>query len=261
MGRLCSKDRAGLKTHAARSLERHSSWRTVRSAVRLVHSAHPVQASHRGPCLASRRWVSHRRGQPQPRPVHPSASDGALSPQAQQNIEHIIRIEAASRSRAGRDQLLTEWIAGQLGRPITLFVVLGATATWILLNLFARSLGFEPWDTVPFPILQGCLGLYAPVVATAVLVTQRRERAASEHRARVDLHVNLLAEQKAAKIIALLEELRRDLPIVHDREDHEAAALAEQVDAAAVQAALAPHHAPPAPTRQSSRPGDRPYRP
>ena len=47
----------------------------------------------------------------------------------------------------------------------------------------------------------------------------------SESRAHLELQVNLLAEQKATKIIILLEELRRDMPNVHDRHDEHATTL------------------------------------
>lgn len=42
--------------------------------------------------------------------------------------------------------------------------------------------------------------------------------------AHLDLKVTLLTGQKAAKLIDLLEELRRDLPNVRNRHDPEAAA-------------------------------------
>jgi uncharacterized membrane protein len=50
--------------------------------------------------------------------------------------------------------------------------------------------------------------------------------------------VNLVAEQKIAKLIALLEELRRDLPIVRDRVDPVADAMAQAVDPQAVLSVL-----------------------
>jgi uncharacterized membrane protein len=50
--------------------------------------------------------------------------------------------------------------------------------------------------------------------------------------------VNLLAEQKTAKLIALLEELRRDLPNVHNRHDPQAAAMEHATDPQAILNAL-----------------------
>lgn len=52
------------------------------------------------------------------------------------------------------------------------------------------------------------------------------------------LQLNLLSEQKIAKIIALLEELRTDLPEVVDRHDPEAAVMQDAADPIAVLEAL-----------------------
>ena len=48
-----------------------------------------------------------------------------------------------------------------------------------------------------------------------------------------------MTEQKVSKIIDLLEELRRDLPMVRDRHDPEAAGLQQRTDTAQVLSALA----------------------
>jgi uncharacterized membrane protein len=44
------------------------------------------------------------------------------------------------------------------------------------------------------------------------------------------LELAVLTEQKAAKAIALLEELRRDSPHVHDRVDRQADVMAQPAD-------------------------------
>jgi uncharacterized membrane protein len=46
----------------------------------------------------------------------------------------------------------------------------------------------------------------------------------------LDLHVSLLTEQKIAKLVALVEELRRDLPNVTNRHDAQAAAMEQSTD-------------------------------
>jgi uncharacterized membrane protein len=71
-----------------------------------------------------------------------------------------------------------------------------------------------------------------------ILISQSRRSSEAEQRAQLDLQVNLLAEQKVAKLIALLEELRRDIPIVRNRVDQVAEAMEEPVDAQAVLSAL-----------------------
>ena len=71
-----------------------------------------------------------------------------------------------------------------------------------------------------------------------VLIKQSRLAKLEEQRAHLDLQVNLLTEQKTTKIIELLEELRRDLPMVKDRHDPEAAAMQQPTNPREVLAAL-----------------------
>jgi uncharacterized membrane protein len=71
-----------------------------------------------------------------------------------------------------------------------------------------------------------------------VLIRQHRMSVLAEHHAHLDLQVNLLAEQKSSKIIAMLEELRRDLPTVDDKPDREADEMAKPADPKAVLSAI-----------------------
>jgi uncharacterized membrane protein len=75
-------------------------------------------------------------------------------------------------------------------------------------------------------------------MSTMILITQNRQTTHAEQRAQLDLQVNLLAEQKVAKLVALLEELRRDMPSVRDRVDQVAEGMKEPVDPHAVLSAL-----------------------
>jgi uncharacterized membrane protein len=52
------------------------------------------------------------------------------------------------------------------------------------------------------------------------------------------LQIALLTEQRTAKLIELMEELRRDLPNVHDRLDGAAEMMAQASDPAAIVDAL-----------------------
>ena len=67
---------------------------------------------------------------------------------------------------------------------------------------------------------------------------QTRQENFAEQRAQLMLQLNLLSEQKIAKMIALLEELRTDMPNVMDRHDPEAEVMQEAADPLAVLEAL-----------------------
>jgi uncharacterized membrane protein len=68
------------------------------------------------------------------------------------------------------------------------------------------------------------------LISTGVLIRQTRQEKLAEQRAQLMLQLNLLSEQKIAKLIALTEELRRDLPSVKDRYDPEAEVMQQAAD-------------------------------
>jgi uncharacterized membrane protein len=78
--------------------------------------------------------------------------------------------------------------------------------------------------------MQGAVSLAALYMTVLILGTQRRENELASHHEHLTLELAILSEQKTAKIIALLEELRQDHPDIHDRIDREAAALSEPTD-------------------------------
>ncbi len=125
-----------------------------------------------------------------------------------------------------------------MGRPFYLASVLCFVILWLLANALCELLGFRALDPPPFSWLQGIVSLGALLTTTVVLITQNREAQLEERRLELELQVNLLTEQKTTKLIRLLEELRRDLPMVKDRHDPEAAALQEPTKPEEVLAAL-----------------------
>jgi uncharacterized membrane protein len=82
-------------------------------------------------------------------------------------------------------------------------------------------------EEFPFPDLGFIATIAALLVALLILTTQRHEEELAESRAQLTLHIALLSERKIAKVIALLEEQRRDNPLLPSRTDYEAAAMAQ----------------------------------
>jgi len=54
-------------------------------------------------------------------------------------------------------------------------------------------------------------------ITALILTTQRRDDQLAEHRDQMTLEFAILSEQKPAKIIQLLEDSRRDIPLVDNR--------------------------------------------
>ena len=90
----------------------------------------------------------------------------------------------------------------------------------------------------PFAALQGLVSSNALLLTVAVLIRQNRMAQVAEHRSHVDLQVNLLTEQKATKILQLVDELRRELTAIrhHPNSDvaEEMAELKKPADAHAL---------------------------
>jgi uncharacterized membrane protein len=157
---------------------------------------------------------------------------------ASQNIDAVLDFYTREDQKISRSQRILERGSLLIGRPIYLAAILLFVLAWVITNLALHGLGRTPFDPAPFAWLQGLIGLGALVTATIVLSKQNRLAKLAEQRAHLDLKVTLLTEQKAAKLIDLLEELRRDLPNVANRNDPHAEALQHSMNPDLVLAVL-----------------------
>jgi uncharacterized membrane protein len=159
-----------------------------------------------------------------------SGARDSLSGHVSQNIDSIVAFHEREQRKVGGAQRRLERLSGLMARPLYLVLVLIIVALWVIGNVLAAHFGFVTFDPPPFSRLQGLLTLAALLTTTVVLISQRRDEKLDSQRAHLDLQVNLLTEQKVTKLILLLEELRRDLPMVVDRHDPEAAAMQRRTD-------------------------------
>jgi uncharacterized membrane protein len=167
--------------------------------------------------------------------AHPEAE---LPQSVNDNIGTIAEFYARHEEHASATQKLVEKMALLLGSPGYVFANVVLIVCWIAGNLIAEDLGKTPFDDPPFFWLQGLVALNAFIISTTVLIRQNRMSRLADRHAHLDLQVNLLTEEKSSKIIALLEELRRDIPGVRNKTDHEAEELARHADAKAVLSAI-----------------------
>jgi uncharacterized membrane protein len=155
-----------------------------------------------------------------------------------QDVATVAALRVRNERHLSRHQQWVERFTARVGRPRTVYIVAASTAAWTAANVLAPRFGYAAVDPPPFDGLQGVIGFLALLVTTAVLITQSRQTRDFEQRAELELQVNLLAEQKIAKLIALVEELRRDIPSVSDRVDPLAERMKEPIDPHAVLTAL-----------------------
>ena len=156
----------------------------------------------------------------------------------EQTIQAIAKLQSDHHQEAGTLQRSVERLTAWIGRPRFIALLTALIGLWVTLNLTAVWLGAVPWDPPPFGWLQGLLGVLALYVTVLILTTQRREDQLAGYREQLTLELAILSEQKTAKIIALLEEARRDNPNLRNRIDEEAAAMAVAADPHAVLEAI-----------------------
>jgi uncharacterized membrane protein len=177
--------------------------------------------------------------QTQDQPAITPAPDAAgLSEHILQNIESVVELQRREWSATAPSQRHLEAVSRIMGRPGYLLLVVAFIAAWIGFNCLTMRVGGHAFDPPPFAWLEGLLTAIALLTSTVILIAQNYQTRLERQRAHLDLQVNLLTEQKVTKLIHLLEELRRDLPMVHDRHDAQANAMQQGADAARVVSAI-----------------------
>jgi len=158
--------------------------------------------------------------------------------QINENIEAVLDFYAREDEKLSRAQRTLERISCYISEPAFLLFILLLIVAWIGSNILMLHYSITPFDPAPFHYLQGIIGLAALLTTTIILSKQDRLSRLEEQRAHLDLKVNLLTEQKTAKMIFLLEELRFDLPNVRNRSDLEATEFKRAMNSEQVLAAL-----------------------
>jgi uncharacterized membrane protein len=159
-------------------------------------------------------------------------------PHVDETIESIAELERRALADSSHHQRAIERLSQGIGRPATLYLTATAVILWVGLNLAALGMHVAPLDRPPFSGLSTAVSVASLLTAIMILVAANRGDALDEQRERLALQIALLTDRKTAKIIALLEELRRDSPAVPDRHDAEAHALSKVTDPHAVAAEL-----------------------
>src|SRR3954463_14788030 len=160
--------------------------------------------------------------------------DAELPSHVEQTVQTIAALHGQHHSRTSRAQRLVHATTRIVGSPIFAGIVTVLLTLWLAINLYQLLIGHLPLDPPPFPWVQTITSVLGFYVMVLILITQRHENRLEETRAQLTLEVAMLAERKNAKIIELLERLRRDHPNATDRMDEDAIAMAQPTNAEAV---------------------------
>ena len=147
-----------------------------------------------------------------------------------EDIETLVSMRGRAEQEVSHHQRRIERITANLGRPRFLYFILSFVLLWVAANLIFVHLSGIAFDPPPFYWLEGLVSLSALLMTTVVLITQNRQGKIDDQRRHLDLTITLLTERKVSKLIDLIEELRRDMPMVKDRHDPKAEVMKEMAD-------------------------------
>jgi uncharacterized membrane protein len=145
------------------------------------------------------------------------------------NIDAIIKLYAQQQQELSQHQRILENIASFFGSPVFMYLLLGGLIFWITGSVL-RYLGLFPSYFPTFGFLDQGIDVASLLISTGVLIRQFRQERFAKQRTQLMLQLNLLSEQKIAKLIELIEELRNDLPYVENRHDPEAEVMQQAAD-------------------------------
>lgn len=155
-----------------------------------------------------------------------------------QSVHTIATLHDEHHRAASRMQKVVESAVRLAGRPRFAGVMFALMAAWVLGNFLVDRAGGHPLDPPPFPLLESVIGALALFLTILILITQRREYELEERRTQLSLQLALLAEQKNAKIIEMIETLLNAHPDESLRADPAASSMAKPVDSAALLSAI-----------------------
>lgn len=163
-------------------------------------------------------------------PSSPRQATGAApAPAAQDDIRTIIELERLARRHETRSERLGRLISNVVGTLGFVGLQLAAMAAWTSWNLWGpQGRRFDPY---PFGLLTFLVTLEGVLIATFVLIAQNQMSRQSDERDRLNLHVDLLAEQEMTLVLRMLREISGTLGIAPDeRDEGRAARLTEETN-------------------------------
>ena len=150
--------------------------------------------------------------------------------QVEANVQRMEELHAKHAGGVDFLQKVTIATTSRLGRASTVTVTVALLLAWVAYNIAGPRVGLRAFDPRPFPVLSMASSVVCLFTTLLILVTQRREEELARHRAQLTLHLVALSEQKIAKVIDLLEEQRRDDPMLPTRDDRQAQDMSQAAD-------------------------------
>jgi uncharacterized membrane protein len=166
------------------------------------------------------------------------SSSANLPSSAKENLEVLSQFKDREEEEISGLQLAIERVSRFFGSPAFFAFAVAFIVMWIAVNMWGRTHGWRHFDSPPFFWLQGLVSCNALLLTVAVLIRQNRMAQVAEHRAHLDLQINLLTEQKVTKLLQIMDEPRRDLAALHGRPPEDASEMTKPADTHALMHAI-----------------------
>jgi uncharacterized membrane protein len=150
-------------------------------------------------------------------------SSEALTGVARENLDLVRAFNAQQDAEVTSVRAAIERISAFFGSPAYFAFVIGFVVLWVGVNTWGDHAGWRHVDAPPFFWLQGIVSSNALLLTVAVLIRQNRMAELAEHRAHLDLQINLLTEQKVTRILQRMNRSPEDAGMYSqtDDESHE----------------------------------------
>ena len=128
------------------------------------------------------------------------------------NISAVIEMQRKETEAHTLQDKIADTITRFAGSMAFVFIHAVWFGAWILLNVgLINTPPLSNFDPFPFGLLTMVVSLEAIFLSTFILISQNRDAVVSAQRAELDLQVNLLGEQKATKVLEVLDQIAQQL--------------------------------------------------
>jgi uncharacterized membrane protein len=140
-----------------------------------------------------------------------------------ENVQAMHRLDELAIQKRSTADRVAEFVARFCGSITFVWIHAAVFGAWIAWNALPGLPHFDPY---PFTFLTLCVSLEAIFLSSFILISQNYEMRISDRRNRLDLQINLLAEQENTKMLQMLSRISKKLGM-GDEDDPEIQALEE----------------------------------
>jgi uncharacterized membrane protein len=134
------------------------------------------------------------------------------------NVQEIVRLQQRDHATMTRGDRVAQGITAFSGSMLFVYLHVIWFGAWIILN--QGWFGLPVFDPYPFSLLTMSVSLEAIFLSTFVLISQNRQALQADRRQKVNLQIDILAEQEVTKLMHMVAEIQEHLGIgrAHDPE-------------------------------------------